>query len=83
MERPCLKNPSCLINPPFASKMKSTWNRQHFDKRDKLDAIPERISSQTIYGSRTDQPEEAYHDKTDSRDSCAGAISDGADGSHY
>jgi hypothetical protein len=33
--------------------------------------------------SRMDQLEEAYHDKTDSRDSCIGAIPDGAAGSNH
>ena len=60
-----------------------TWNRQHFDKRDKLDALSRENSSQTVYGSRMDQlEEEAYHDKTDSRDSCISAIPDSAAGSN-
>ena len=33
--------------------------------------------------SRMDQPEEAYNEKTNSRYSCAGAISDGATGSNH
>ena len=62
--------------------MKLTWNGQHFDKRDKLDALPERTPPK-LSMVRIDQPEEAYHEKTDSRDSCTGAITDGAARSNH
>ena len=50
-------------------------------KRDKLDGLPERIPPKTL--SYRFSPEEHTHDKTNSRDSYIGAISDSAIGSSY